>query len=217
MIEEWKDILGYEGKYQVSNTGRVQSLKHNDVKILRLSKNKGGYLLVGLGLNGIHSTKYVHRLVWEAFNGPIPEGMQVNHINEDKTDNRLENLNLMTCKENLNWGTTQERKGASYRKKNYHLSEERKKQISKANMGNQHVKGNQFWKNWSGSTLYEKPVLQYTVDGEFIKEYQSCCLAARETGCDHSNIIKCCKGKQKTCGYRDKKTKKIIRFIWKYK
>ena len=55
------------------------------------------------------SSQLVHRLVFEAFNGPIPEGLQVNHINEIKTDNSLSNLNLMTCKENINFGTRNER------------------------------------------------------------------------------------------------------------
>ena len=53
----------------------------------------------------------IHRLVWETFNGKIPENLQCNHLNEVKTDNRLENLNLMTPKENVNYGTRNERAG----------------------------------------------------------------------------------------------------------
>ena len=52
---------------------------------------------------------YVHRLVYEAFNGPIPEGMHVNHKNEDKTDNKLDNLNLLSQQDNNGWGTRNER------------------------------------------------------------------------------------------------------------
>lgn len=115
MEEIWKDIEGYEG-YRVSSEGRVKSndfiLTHRsgkkykrEGKILTPITTHNGYLRVGLG--GCKSQKrfFVHRLVYEAFVGPIPEGMQVNHINEIKTDNRPENLNLMTPKENNNWGT----------------------------------------------------------------------------------------------------------------
>ena len=111
MEEIWQDIEGYEG-YQVSNLGRVKSLGNNKTrkeKILKPATNKKGYQYVNLYKNGKAKTFKVHRLVYAAFNGEIPPGMEVNHINEVKTDNRLENLNLMTRKENINWGTGVER------------------------------------------------------------------------------------------------------------
>lgn len=106
--EIWKDILGYEGKYQVSNLGNVKSLNYNRTgkeKILQVITTSKGYIRISLCKDGITKNYKVHRLVWTAFNGVIPDGMQVNHINEDKSDNRLSNLNLMTCKANINWGT----------------------------------------------------------------------------------------------------------------
>ena len=109
--EIWRDIPEYEGLYQASNLGRVKSLKRPyglKEKILKPGL-VCGYYQVSLYKNLKVKHYMVHRLVWEAFNGSIPEGLQVNHINEIKTDNRLENLNLMTCKENINYGTGIER------------------------------------------------------------------------------------------------------------
>ena len=110
-IEHWKPIPGYEG-YMVSDLGRVKSLNYHRTgkeQILIPGKNRKGYLQVQLWKDGKGKRFFAHRLVWFAFNGPIPEGMQINHLNENKEDNRLENLNLMTCKENNNWGTRNER------------------------------------------------------------------------------------------------------------
>ena len=118
--EIWKDIPNYEGIYQASNLGRIKSLERTrkgkngslvavKEKILKPQINRNGYYQVCLHKQSIQKTYRVNRLVYEAFNGPIPENMQVNHINEIKTDNRLENLNLMTCKENINFGTGIER------------------------------------------------------------------------------------------------------------
>ena len=108
MEEIWKEIPGFEEKYQASNLGRVKSINYKCTgkeRVLKLRLNQNGYYDVCLGKQRYR----VNRLVYSAFNGPIPEGMQVNHINEDKTDNRLENLNLMTPKENCNWGTRNDR------------------------------------------------------------------------------------------------------------
>ena len=109
IIEIWRNIPNYEGLYQVSNLGRIKSFYGLKEKILKPSRDRYGYYQVFLYKNSIKKWYSVHRLVWEAFNGSIPENMQVNHINEIKSDNRLENLNLMTCKENSNWGTRNER------------------------------------------------------------------------------------------------------------
>ena len=118
--EIWKDIPNYEGIYQASNLGRIKSLERFrkgangslvtvKEKILKPQISNKGYYLIGLRKQSIVKRYLVHRLVYEAFNGQIPEGLQVNHINEIKIDNRLSNLNLMTAKENSNWGTGIER------------------------------------------------------------------------------------------------------------
>lgn len=112
MEKIWKDIPGWEGRYQASTLGEIKSMpnrKHKEDYNLKPVINSVGYYQVYLYDNGKKKCYKVHRLVYEAFNGPIPEGMQVNHINEVKTDNRLTNLNLMTCEENNNWGTRNER------------------------------------------------------------------------------------------------------------
>lgn len=105
--EIWKDIKNYEDEYEVSNLGRVRNKKTKNILKIELTYN--GYERVCLWKNGGKKKYRVHRLVYEAFIGEIPEGMQINHINEIKTDNRIENLNLMTPKENVNWGTAIQR------------------------------------------------------------------------------------------------------------
>ena len=97
-------------KYEVFEDGRIYS--YISKKFLKPYTNKNGYQQVALSDNEGNIKMYLlHRVVYETFSGsPIPEGMQVNHINEDKTDNRFfENLNLMTPKQNTNWGSGIER------------------------------------------------------------------------------------------------------------
>lgn len=109
--EIWKDIPDYDGLYQVSNYGKIRTCKKHGPgintgcwKIMTPQKNWNGYLRVSLFKNGKRKNYRMHRLVWEIFNGPIPDGYEVNHINEDKTDNRIDNLNLLIRKENINYG-----------------------------------------------------------------------------------------------------------------
>lgn len=111
MKEIWKDIQGYEGLYQVSNLGRVKRVTTG--RILKGGKDKYGYLIVNLYKYSVGSIKTIHRLVAEAFI-PNPENKpQVNHVDENKTNNSLDNLEWMTAKENTNHGTRNERSGKS--------------------------------------------------------------------------------------------------------
>lgn len=97
-LEFWRDIEGYEGLYQVSNIGQVKSLKRN--KILKPWKLKGGYLQVALSKNGEAKRFLIHRLVAEAFLPNEDELPEVDHINSDKTDNRVANLQWISKIEN---------------------------------------------------------------------------------------------------------------------
>lgn len=112
MKEIWKDVGGYEGLYQVSNLGRVKRLKGKYMKsdkLLKQVKLDSGYIAVGLCKHNKAKNFRVHRLVAEAFIPNPEEKPQVNHINEDKTNNMVSNLEWMTAKENNNYGTRTQR------------------------------------------------------------------------------------------------------------
>ena len=99
----WKDIYGYEGLYQVSDTGEVMNVMTG--KILKAYKEKSGYLRVGLYKDENEKSFRVHRLVAEAFI-PNPFNLpEVNHKSENKQDNRVENLEYCDRKYNINYGT----------------------------------------------------------------------------------------------------------------
>lgn len=98
--EEWRDVPGYEGLYQVSNCGRVRSF-HRDGCILQPSPNPKGYLNLTLSKHGVQETATVHKLVALAFIGQCPEGCEINHIDLDKSNNVPSNLEYLTKKANL--------------------------------------------------------------------------------------------------------------------
>ena len=104
--EKWKDVPNYEGLYQVSNMGNVKSLgndKKRKEKILNNQKDSKGYLRVSLSKNGKVKPMLIHHLITIVFLGHIPDGTRrivIDHINNIKTDNRLENLQLITNRQN---------------------------------------------------------------------------------------------------------------------
>ena len=153
-----KDVIGYEGLYAVTSCGKIWSYKSK--KFLKPTTETSGYLKVGLYKDGERKWYYIHRLVAEAYI-PNPENLpQVNHKDENKANNCLQNLEWCDNKYNCNYGT-----------KNDSL---------------------------------KKPILQYDLEGNFIKEWPSATDVGKEA---RRNILHCLKGRQKTAyGY-----------IWKYK
>ena len=152
-MEIWKDIEGYEGLYQVSNLGRIKSKR----KILK--NINGEYLKVGLSKNGVQKTLYIHRLVAETFFGKSK--LQVNHKDENKHNNNINNLEFISFKENINYGTKQDRESKA--KTKYHIK--------------QYDKNGNFIKQWFNlreivlNTNYKKSNIQYCCLGKYKYAY----------------------------------------------
>lgn len=116
----WKPIQGFEGLYEVSDGGRVRSLRGKTPRILNINKTVAGYPHVGLVRLGESSKRRywfsVHRLVAAAFIGPCPEGYVVNHKDENKANNVISNLEYVTFRENNIFGSRIERIANSTKK-----------------------------------------------------------------------------------------------------
>lgn len=180
MGEVWKDIKGYEGKYQVSNLGRVKSLwiAHNTFdgikkiqreKILAQRKDNLGYVSYGLFKNGQSKRVRAHKLVAEAFVGCIPKGLAINHINGVKSDNRVENLEICTYSHNV-----KEAFRLGINKRRFGMLNHRAKKIN-----------------------------QLDLDNNVINTFYGCYEAERKTKIGYSSIYRCLVGKQKqTQGYK---------------
>lgn len=167
---EWRDIKGYPD-YMVSDEGQVYSMKSN--RLLTASKHVGDYRVVSLSRDKKKHTLLIHRLVYETFVGSVPKGMQVNHKDEDKSNNRLDNLELLTPKENSNYGTRNQRI----------------------------VESNRQWRK-ARRKMFGRPVLQYNRDGVLIRRWEAIAEAEKQGFCK-TGIGRCCRGDMKTYkGYR---------------
>lgn len=169
MKEEWRDIKGYEGLYQVSNLGNIKSFFIKE-HLLKLHKRPKGYLIVILSKKGNTKTKSVHRLVAEAFIPNLENKPQVNHIDGNKDNNRVENLEWCTGSENVkhSWENGLEKVTDRMRK---HCKE-----------------------------IFNKKVYQYSKQGELIKEWESASQAGRELNIFQQSIVSNLKGRSKTAG-----------------
>ena len=101
--EVFKDIKGYEGRYQISNHGRVKSLQRKGRltdKILKFGFNNGGYHIISLCKNGHTKTKTIHKLVLVAFSSNLKNKPCCNHLDGIKTNNHIDNLEWVTDREN---------------------------------------------------------------------------------------------------------------------
>ena len=114
--EQWRDIEGYDGAYQVSDLGRVRSLKFGKTRVLRPGNNGKGYIQVDLFKDNKRQCFLVHRLVASAFiNNDDDTKNQINHRNEIKSDNRVSNLEYCTAHYNMNYNNLPFRKKNSKR------------------------------------------------------------------------------------------------------
>ena len=104
MIEQWQKIQGYENDYLISSFGEVKSIKNSKDKILKKSKNTKGYFIVSLCKNGKTKSFQIHQLVAIHFLNHIPNGLSsvINHIDFNKNNNNVSNLEIVTNRENSN-------------------------------------------------------------------------------------------------------------------
>lgn len=181
--EKWKPMPGFEGHYLISSYGNVWSIRSS--RLLRLKETPYGYLRVTPSVNGLRRDCAVHRLVALAFI-PNPENKPtVNHINENKKDNRVENLEWATMAEQNVHGTRIERAAANTDWKN--------RRIDYGDVAAKHD-----YHNINRKQM--KPVLQFDRRGIFIACYDGVAEAARTVGIGAGHICCCLKGRRKTSG-----------------
>lgn len=239
--EIWKDIEGYEGIYQVSSFGRVRSLDRIVVmrngrkrptrgKMLKERPTYNGYVRVQLRADNDY---YIHRLVASAFI-PNPDNLpQVNHKDENKRNNRADNLEWCDNIYNINYGTAKDRiseanstrpikqltldedlvaeyKGVidAVRKTGY-----KEAPIRECCNHKRHTSYGFIWEYIDQTGVpprtykRNKGVNQYTLDGKLIASFKNSHEAWNATGVFHSNIRKCCRGVYKQAGG----------YVWRYK
>lgn len=187
-MEEWKDVIGYEGLYQVSNSGKVKRFayynkvssggkQYRKEKLLVPVKHRNGYFFYGLCKDGVGKHIFAHRIVAEAFI-PNPNNLPfINHKDENKENNVVSNLEWCTSQYNNTYN--------NIHKKRIEIRSRR------------HPKG---------VCVNSRNVYQYTLDGVFVKEYESTSEAARICGYSQSMIARCARGERS----------KYKNYVWRY-
>ena len=219
--EIWKDIEGYEGYYQISNMGRVKSLERTvwkgkgyrivPEKILEGVDNGHGYLQVNLSKDGKVKQPLVHRLVATAFLENPMGYKEINHRDENKENNRAENLEWCSRSYNLTYNGRAKKVGkkAAEKLRGRKHSEETIKKISEKLRGRkfseEHKK--KISESKKGSKLSEetikkrsKPVFSVDKESGLIMFWKSAKEAERCTGIYHGSIIRCCRGERNSAG-----------------
>ena len=181
MEEIWKDIKGFEGRYQISNYGNVKSLRYcgrNEIRNLVPKVNNKGYEWVELIVNGKKNYRQIHRLVAEAFipntnNDPI-----VNHKDENPRNNRVDNLEWCDYKYNSR----------------YYINLHRNDPNNKSFIGRA--------SGTFGAYKHKRPIAQIDKDGNIVKVWDYVEQVARIGKMSSSSVIRCCNGQRKTAyGY----------------
>lgn len=186
MEEIWKDIKGYESLYQVSNMGRIKSLeryKENHSKLQKVEEKiktinikNSGYQFVQLYKNNKYKNLMVHRLVAQAFIPNVDNKPQINHIDGNKLNNNVTNLEWCTNSENEKhaWNTGLKQ-----------CTEKLKETTRKTN-----------------KEYKSKPINQLDLQGNYIRTWLNAHEASRHLGIDRSTISQCCRGsrRNKTAG-----------------
>lgn len=191
-METWKSIAGYEGLYEVSNRGQVRSVVRTSKRngnttktvqstVLRIQQQSNGYLKVSLCKDGKARDFRVHRLVASAFI-PNPDNLpEVNHLNEDKSDNRVENLCWSSHRDNIMHGT-QLKRGVANR--------------------NQRGELNGMFGRKGALSPVAKRVIQSDSNGKVVAEYSSIREAAKAIGRTPGSITNAIVGRTSNCaGY----------------
>lgn len=235
MEEIWKDVVGYEGLYQVSNLGRVRSIQKwhgSNERILKFNINSNGYYRVPLYKNKQAKYHFVHRIVAQSFIPACEDKTIVNHKDENPKNNRVENLEWCDFKYNMNYGTLRERQAKKCGKKILQIDKNgnlvkcwdsireagralglHAGTIGKCCNKNPYCKtcGGYIWR--FGNSINDinredittlngncKKVRQYSINGEFIKEWSSVKEASLTLNIPKSCISSCCIGVYKISG-----------------
>lgn len=183
-VEHWKPIVGFENYYEVSNYGRVKSMervvvqkngKNKRIKqrILKPQKCSNGYLFVGLSVSSRAKLCLIHRLVAISFISSEHIDLEVNHIDEDKENNHVSNLEFVNHKHNINHGTAISRR------------------VSSSNFKGEN---NPMYGKKGELNKNSRPVCQYDVNGNLLKTYSCAAEAARILNGSKSHIYRCING-----------------------